>query len=353
MTGRGNTRQGVSCFLVAPTEETYRAVRTITGMETGHPPGGFRKIGRPAEHEGERVVDVSVADLVGELKILRKGRGIAAIRLGERTGSAVRTVCRISTEDDPAEIRRKISGRLTELAAKLPRDLRTAVLAAFGLHKDAQNPFYQDRVHWLAQALDRDDRTVRRRIDEGIARLAELAIVPAPGNPVVRDQRWHTEELRVALAMDRPVPETFVLRRIIADVDGVSEVDLPQVQATADVDVFHGGTLAGQAIELPDALRRGERHDIALRVRAQLRRPRYVCVPRQPCDLFDLHLRFGRERPEEVALIEKIVIPDDSATPGRRVPLDRAGEVHVRFRHLTPGFAYGVSWAPPAASPAP
>ncbi|MTD59463.1 hypothetical protein GKO32_36590 [Amycolatopsis sp. RM579] len=242
----------------------------------------------------------------------------------------------MSGEDDAAEIRRKLSERLAELAGKLPHDLRVAVLAAFALHKDAQNPFYQERVRWLARTLERHDRTVRRRVDEAITRLAELAIA---GQHPAGDQRWHTEELRVTLALDRPVPESFVLRRIIADVDGVSEVDVP---AAGEVEVFHGGTLAGRAVELPDTLRRGERHEIALRVRAELPQPQWLCVPRQPCDLFDLHLRFGAERPVEVALLEQV--PGEGVTSGPAVPIDRAGEVHVRFRHLAPGFGYGVSW---------
>ncbi|WP_236795144.1 hypothetical protein [Amycolatopsis sp. GM8] len=286
--------------------------------------------------------DLSAADLAGELKVLRKGRGIAAMRLGERTGSALRTACRISPEDDVAELRRKLSEWLGELAGKLPRDLCTVVLAAFALHKDAQHPFYQERVRWLAQALERHDRTIRRRIDEGIARLAELAVA-GPHSGAAEDQRWHTEELRVTLALDRPVPETFMLRRIIADVDGVSEVDIIAADHFADIEVFHGGTLAGRALELPDTLRRGERHEIALRLRAELPSPQCVCVPRQPCDVFDLHLRFGADRPRDVALIEKV--PDESVAAGPRVPLDRAGEVHVRFQQLTPGFAYGVKWA--------
>lgn len=282
-------------------------------------------------------MDVSIADLVGELKVLRKGRGLAASRIDERAGAALRAVARVFPGDDAGEARRKLTVKLTELAAQLPADLGTAVLAAFGLHEHAQNPFYQDRVHWLAHELDRDDRTVRRRIDEAIERLAELAVALEPRPS--RDHSWHTEELRVALALDRPVPETFVLKRIVADVDGVSELDLATTGGTGDVEVFHGGTLAGRALELPDALRQGERHDIALRFRAKLPHPQFVCVPRQPCDVFDLHLRFGEPRPVEVSLIAQ------AGAAAERLPLDRAGEVHIRFEHLTPGRAYGARWA--------
>ncbi|MGH8574807.1 MAG: hypothetical protein ACREX8_19910, partial [Gammaproteobacteria bacterium] len=75
----------------------------------------------------------------------------------------------------PGEIRRKVADRIQSLASGLPDDLRLAVLAAFAIHRRARHPFYQDRVRWVATQLGRDDRTARRRIDDGIERLAELA----------------------------------------------------------------------------------------------------------------------------------------------------------------------------------
>lgn len=281
--------------------------------------------------------EFSVADLVAELKILRKGRGVATARLGDRTGSALRTVCRISVEDGPAEMREKLAERLHELTGKLPHDLCTAVLAALGLHADAQSTFYQERVRWLAHALQRHDRTIRRRVDEGITRLAELAVA---GPRTSGDPEWHTEKGWLALALDRPVPEVLIVRRIVADRDGVSEVD---ISIAGEIDVFHGGTLAGRTVMLPRPLRRGERHEVALRARVELPSPHWVWVPRRPCDLLDLHLRFGADRPVEVTLIDRV--PGGATPSGPPVPLDRAGEAHIRFRHLTPGFAYGATWS--------
>ncbi|MFJ8818061.1 hypothetical protein [Amycolatopsis thermoflava] len=319
-------------------------------------------------------MSVSTTDVAAELKILRKGRGVSANRLADRVGPALHAVCGISAADNAAVVRQKVSDRLGTLIGALPDDLRTSLLAAFALHEQARHPFYQERVHWAAQTLDRDARTVRRRIDEGIDRLAELAVAGAePADAPAPSRSWHTEELRVALALDQPVPEAFEFRRVVVDADEIDELDLaltltsagpdttPLRETDLQVDVFYGGVLTGRRMESsdriglalrpPGRLRRGDRHDIALRFRAGLRQPHYVCVPRHPCELFDLHIRFARPLPAEVVRLDKAFQDDarDHSARGTPIEPDEAGEVHEQFRHLVPGFAYGVRWRPVAA----
>jgi hypothetical protein len=98
-----------------------------------------------------------------------------ASQIGGRIGSTLREVCEIGEEDSPGVIRNKVHHRLAELAADLPPDLRTVVLAAFAICAEARHPLYQQRVGWAAERLDRDPRTIRRRVDEGINHLAQLA----------------------------------------------------------------------------------------------------------------------------------------------------------------------------------
>ncbi|MEV6909283.1 hypothetical protein [Amycolatopsis sp. NPDC051071] len=317
-------------------------------------------------------MNISAAELVAELKLLRRGRGVPAPQLAERAGPALRAVCRIDEDDENAEIRRKTTECLAQWAASLPDDLRIAVLAAFALHELARNPFYQDRVGWLAKQLERDDRTARRRIDEGIERLAEAAIASTSesgaGEPAYPSRSWHTEELRVALALDQPVPEGFEFRRIVADADDIAELDLALTvtnsayrgESIGDdglrVDIFHGGLLTervmessdrvGLALRLPTPLNRRGRHEIALRFRADFTQPHFVCVPRHPVDLFDLHIRFPWPMPEEVVQMERVFQDDasDDTTQGLSLSPDASGEIHVQFRRLEPGFAYGVRW---------
>ena len=42
-----------------------------------------------------------------------------------------------------------------------------------GLVPDVRHPLYQERVNWVAAVIDRDSRTVRRRVDEAVDQVAE------------------------------------------------------------------------------------------------------------------------------------------------------------------------------------
>lgn len=301
-------------------------------------------------------------ELVQELKTLRKGRALFAGSIEDRVGPSLRAVCEITDGDGLLAIRQKVATRLTELADQLPDDLRLVTRAAFAIEAEARHPLYQERVRWAAMKSDRDPRTVRRRVDEAINQMAELATSGAPNTrAVVSTGHWHTTELKLAVALDRPEPEVLEQRRIVADEDGVQElelaVSLPVTRRDLEVTVFYGGTLKERGMEssdrvgftllLPKPLSKGDPYDFAMRFRLPTVRPHMVCVPRQPCDLFDLRVRFPRDRvPLRVWTLEG-VFQRDIADPNCRGPqrgVDSTGELHLRFRHLTPGLAYGARW---------
>nr|WP_232328374.1 hypothetical protein [Kibdelosporangium sp. MJ126-NF4]CEL20920.1 hypothetical protein [Kibdelosporangium sp. MJ126-NF4]CTQ95566.1 hypothetical protein [Kibdelosporangium sp. MJ126-NF4] len=317
------------------------------------------------------------AQLVADLKALRKGRGILAGAITARLGDALRTATGTHGVDSGVDVRRKVAECLWRWAGELPEDLRIAVRAAFALDQSDQLPLYKDRVRLVAQRLNRDERTARRRIDEGIERLAEVARSGAPlteASPAEPVPGWHTEELRVTLALDQQPPEAFEFRRIVADHDRVDHVDLaitltapfdgngPARTEDLEIDVFHGGRLAARAMEstdrfgfrltLPKPLRRHESHQIGLRFRIREDRsmaPHYVCVPKHRCAEFDLRVRFDPRRPPDriwrlVNAFQRDV--DDPRPSGEGVPLDAACEIHTSFHELTPGLAYGIRWHP-------
>ncbi|MEU4246931.1 hypothetical protein AB0F15_05915 [Amycolatopsis sp. NPDC026612] len=280
------------------------------------------------------------AELVRELKSLRKGRGLQASRLPDRVGPSLRSTCAIAESDGMVAIRTKVSGRLSELAAHLPDDLRVATLAAFAISPEARQPLYQDRVRWAADRLDRDPRTVRRRVDEAIELLAELAM-GAPDNS--SPGNWHTASLTVALVLDEPC--VFEQHRVVADQDGLRSFDL--AAGAPDGMVLYGGTLSeGCAVELPRPLSRGESWEFAA-VFAAEPATHMVYVPRHRCEVFDLRVRFGKAGPAEVLTLDGAFERDisDPGYRGRALPVDAAGEVHLQFRHLTPGLVYGARWA--------
>ncbi|GLY35262.1 hypothetical protein Amsp01_012860 [Amycolatopsis sp. NBRC 101858] len=295
------------------------------------------------------------AELVQELKTLRKGRGLAG-RVEDRVGPLLRSACSVADGDGMVAIREKVSDRLSALAADLPEDLRVAALAAFAICAEARQPLYQERVRWAAQRLDRDPRTVRRRVDEAIDLLAELASSSA-SPPAVPGGLWHTTSLSIALVLD----ELLVLerRRIVADQEGVRSLDLavslPEGRPSATV--LYGGTLVdrgmetssrwGYGLELPRPLSRGEPWETAILFRPPSLRPYMVTVPRHPCDSFDLRVRFGASPPSEIWALEGAFQRDvsDPGYRGRSSQVDSSGELHLRFQGLMPGLAYGARWA--------
>jgi hypothetical protein len=304
------------------------------------------------------------AELVRELKSLRKGRGILAGRIEDRVGPILREACEVTDDDALTVIRQKVAARLTELAEHLPDDLRLATLAAYAIHADARQPLYQDRVRWAAVQVDRDPRTVRRRVDEAIAQLADLAVRAPRTRPGGVAGWWHTTELRVAVALDKPQPEVLETRRIVADRDGLRELDLavslPVAPGELEADAFYGGTLRprgmettdriGYVLTLPRPLSRGESHDFTLRFRLPAThpmRPYMVCVPRRPCELFELWVRFAKDRqPPRTWMLHGAFQRDvqQPTAPNRQQLINQSGEIHLRFRQLTPGLAYGARW---------
>ncbi|MEV4056767.1 hypothetical protein AB0J55_36645 [Amycolatopsis sp. NPDC049688] len=279
------------------------------------------------------------AELVRELKSLRKGRGLQASRLPDRVGPVLRTACAVAESDGMVTVRAKVTARLSELSSHLPDDLRVAVLAAFAISPEARQPLYQDRVKWAALRVDRDPRTVRRRVDEAIDLLAELALgSPAGASP----GSWHTAWVTLAVIVGESC--VFEQHRVVADQDGLRS--FPLATAGADGMVLYGGTLSEGTVELPRPLSRGESWEFAVMSKMEPA-THMVHVPRHRCELFDLRLRFGGVGPAEVLALDGAFERDvsDAGYRGRTQTVDVAGEVHLQFRHLTPGLAYGARWA--------
>jgi hypothetical protein len=318
------------------------------------------------------------AELIGELKNLRKGRGIDDEELADRVGPALRSVLAIDGAVPLPDLRAAVGNLLTDGAEQLPGDLKLALLVAFGLHPGTRHRFYTQRIEGLAEALQREERTAKRRVDEACRQFADIAVASAYRIrlPVVEDIAWHTARLATIVVLDGAAPEIIESRRIVAHRDGVHLIDLAvtitappspsdatfAMSSDLSVDVLTGGTLVrtareaarrlGLALQLPRPLAQDEHADFTLRYRlpeGKATRPHYVCVSRYRCDRFDLAVRFGDDRrPTEVVRLASAFQNDiiDPAAVGEAVPLDDAGEIHVTFDDLKPGFAYGVRWGP-------
>ncbi|WP_052684814.1 hypothetical protein [Lentzea aerocolonigenes] len=295
------------------------------------------------------------AKLVRELKTLRKGRGVHG-KIADRVGPDLAAACGITRADGPSAARQKLVTRLTELVEQLPEDLQLAARAAFGLIPDVRHPLYQDRVTWVAAAIDRDSRTVRRRVDEAVDQLAELAATTTR-----RDAGgWHTAELAVAVALDQGQPEVLERYQVVVDQDGVDRLEFAAVfpvhRRDVDVHLLYGGTLQersasherpGFVLVPAEPLARGETHDFAIRYRLVNRdvmRPCVLHVPERPCEVFDLRVRFEHDRRRLVRTFDGVLQRSDGEPDGSQHAVDRAGEIHLRFRRLLPGLLYGARW---------
>src|SRR5205823_7552443 len=82
--------------------------------------------------------------------------------------------------------------------------------------------------------------------------------------------------------------------------------------------------------------------------RDQLMRPHYVFTSPRRCDLFDLRVRFDPARlPDRVWRVSEAFHRDvdDPGPSDDLLTVDSAGELHVEFHDVRPGFGYGARWS--------
>ena len=311
------------------------------------------------------MVMVRVADLLVELKLLRKGRGVQADLAG-RLGPGLLRISGISDADSPPERRTKLLRTLNRANRQLPPDMLSIVEAGLCLDQKARMRTLEERLAWSAEQFGVSHRTIARRLDEGLSRLAEV-LADAPADRV---ETWYIQELSTILRLDTDRIEAIERRRIVSLVDGLTELDtfvsVPRERDDAlsthdlEVDVLQGGLLEAReqpyessfrnVISLPSPLNSGDRHEYILRFRippGQPMAPHYMHVPMRRSERFDLRIRFARPRPPTAVWrldgVPTAVIYERG--PGSDIlTLDRVGEVYAGFGDLKQGFAYGIRW---------
>lgn len=225
-------------------------------------------------------------------------------------------------------------------------------------------------MQWLAEELQRDIRTVRRRVDEAIRSAEALAGAAASAGGEYAPSGWYLARFRVVLRMDGAVPTALEERSIVSTLEGLAEVlistSVPRTQATlsaeqrVDLAVLYGGAIARcerasatyfrHFIALPHPLVKGEVHDLGVAVTIpadQPMNPRYSIQPLRRCDEFDLRIRFGEAR-RDLVVWNLDGIPsgmaDDYRESSAVVHLDPTGEIHLKYHYLRSGLVYGIRW---------
>jgi hypothetical protein len=310
------------------------------------------------------------AELANELKTLRKGRGLQAPKLADQVGPLLRELCGVGRNENAAAIREKLSARLRILSDRLPDDLRMAVTIALALHPDTQQQFLQDRVQFLAALQQRDVRTIRRRMDEGFELLAEMATKPGGSVAGGGGLPWYIQRMEAILRLDKPSPECFERRTIVAEWEGLDKIQamltLPKDQHYTgehhdlNADVYFGATLGNTyrknesrftlELDLPRPLGIGEQHEYGIVWRVpedQPMRTHYVFFPDRRCEEFQLRIRFdAKQVPSTIWQVEEVFHRDvdDNRPTETLLRLDGASELNLTFNQLLPGHGYGAQW---------
>lgn len=300
---------------------------------------------------------------------LRRGRGVMAEDLPDRLGPTLRRMAGIELGSNAGDARKRLIGFLEERAAGLPEDLRTAFCAALALREDVQFRFLDERMRWLANTLQRDVRTARRRADEAIRLVDDAVDVPAGSLGGYED--WYLVRLRSLLLLDHAEPSAIEERTVVAARDDLTEISIATSMPTpregrpqkrsAQLKVLYGGSLITTtwptatyfryAIRLPRPLERGQSHEFGISIttpRGQPLNPRYGLQPLRRCDEFDLRIRFGAtSEPPSIWRIAGLPrgMVDDFADPEALVHPDATGDIHMRYQHLKLGLVYGARWS--------
>lgn len=319
-------------------------------------------------------LDSKSQELLADLEQLRKGRGVLERDLRRRVGTHIRYLCGVLDDDDQSQLRAKIVTVLIDLSRRLPDDQRLAVVAALALHPDAQQRFLGERIDWLAERLGRDQRTARRRVDEGLDRLAEIASghdsFSAESANQAWPDAWHVRSCRTLLRLDAPTPELLEERTVVFTRDGVKEIiasvslprhaTRPSGEHDLQAQVLYGGRLLRAErvsdthfrffVGLPTTFRAGQAHDYATLFRipdGQPMRPHYAFIPLHSCSAFDLRVKFNPSAlPTAIWRLDGVPprVLDDYRPTDKLLHVDAVGELRLEFHELSRGLAYGAQW---------
>jgi hypothetical protein len=312
-------------------------------------------------------------DVVQELGSLRRGRGLHAPDLAGKVGPALRQVCGIDETDNHVTTQSKLIDCIQLHSATLPNDLRLSVLAALGLLEAATYPLLEERLRWVGCRLDRELRTVRRRVEAGARLLAERLVAAAGTiDDEYAPSGWFTDELCSTVRLDVDPPELREQRTIVATCYNLRQV-LVSLSVPAKPDhraaprvrsrIVHGGCLVAERelasghyraiLELPRSLAAGERHRYEITLVVSPRdsiRPYYLLSPLRPCRRFRASVTFDhRAVPTAVWRIGGVPrgLVDGAVIPGESLALDQRGRVTTEFYGLRPGLSYGMRWSIP------
>lgn len=310
---------------------------------------------------------MSDAQLVRELQRLRRGHGVRRPKPETWIGPELRGL--LDSAYGPADgeqLRENLIDLLRQASEVLTGVHKPLFQAALGAAE--LDGLLTDRLGHMAAHLDRDQRTLQRWLlgcDQLVAERLEQDEQMRQAEAQVMRRGWTLERFEGFIHFDRPQPE-YLTRRTIhvlsPTLDAITDLfSLPEevdrcaaieVEAVSGCRLNHverpSHSLWQMHLDLPRVLRRGERWELATRVRLasrELSPSHSVMAPARPCEAFDLQVYVGDSGAHDFRALEAIplVVLTESASTGTPVtPVD--GVVPFSARNLTPGLAYGLRW---------
>jgi hypothetical protein len=313
--------------------------------------------------------------LLRELTQLRRGHGLHSVDVLTRVGPFLRMRAGITEQMASGEARKVLTEWLGQLIAALPPDLGLAVRAALGLPPASQARFLRERMQWLADQIHRDPRTASRRVDSGLALLAERIVsdieVTVVPTSVFAPDGWYVERLRANYMLSGDPVQLLENRRIVSTRPGLDRITVswsvpyaPGSGPRPDLapEIHFGGQLVKNErlstpiywsgdLLLPRPLDVGQSHDYQVQVRTLPRHEMlayYVLSPVRRTDEFDVRVKFDpAQSPQRVWVLDGLPyrMVDEHRPTSERLEPDAVGEVVRRFVNLRPGLSYGIQWA--------
>jgi hypothetical protein len=322
---------------------------------------------------GAMTEETSTTRLERELRALKKGAGLTPACLSPQRAPLLRLACRLAPADGPEVARTQVAQLIRTYVADLTELERDAVLAAVGLHPQAQFRFLKERLSWIRQRLQRDSlRTADRFVNRSLERLAHR--VDTTPIPAIRPNRYlpagfYTRSLDATVRLDLPRPEWRERRTVIATASGIDRIPVGATvarvpdpeRASINLAVVEGGELQNWTraepayyegtVGLPRVLDAGQAHDYELRYHPSPPdwiQPHYLLTPHLRCDRLTVRVRFRPDRPpRDVWLLDGVPRGTTDDPPGLYAPVlqpDPDGWVYGLFHDLHPGLSYGIRW---------
>lgn len=305
-------------------------------------------------------MSVAPDSLGRELQALQRGRGLSRPDIHAWIGPELRRLIAGADRLTDTELRAQLGLLLSDASLSLPRDLAYLFLIAAGIDSDGR--FLRDRLAEAGQALDRDPRTLSRRLREAEFLLASV-LAEEPPATASDDDPWMTTraEMNLDLRGTRPVMIVHQVLKATTEAPtqfrAVLAAAAPLVPDDLKVEVVEGGSLvsleplserscAAVASVPPTGL--GRAHAIQYRIEFPTREhlfPFVLFSPVIPAISFDALVRFDpRERPR-IWEVDAGYGPLAGERPlGAEFLTPADGVVEAHFTQLRPGLCYGLAW---------